>query len=467
MNLKPKECEDLFKLLDANDDGTVSKFEFATGFEKFRGKVVELKDAEMDRAIDSKRRAEHMQGTKASATKGSSSATTTTTRTPDPSRTMSTPTSGTKKSPPARASSSSAMTSGSDGGGGGGGGIRKVASPSSAPTKVRAAQSSEGGSGGAAGAGGDGTKRKKKTLMAQVSRGVGKLFGFTPVDEHTEEKEKEEEGSNSAPASKNVKKKKWFGFSFVEMFGLKALTTTIAPARQSTSGTGEDREGVGGSGGDRRRGDPRIGASDAPPETIWVRGTKAEGYRVNIVKSSSLKKLRSLFDDMDADRDGHITSTEFNAFVDGSKKGSGQFQRDIFDRISNEDGLCSFKSMLQVLYPGATHEHIETMLKMSKSWQEKDLASSSKSRKDKKGPTKEQLEQAESAFRTYDVDKDGFLSEEEFANGLSATGVYSHEDAIKEFNRMDIDDNRSIDMKEFTIWYVAMDEIGRRSRRNA
>ena len=45
--------------------------------------------------------------------------------------------------------------------------------------------------------------------------------------------------------------------------------------------------------------------------------------------------------------------------------------------------------------------------------------------------------------------------------------MYSHEDAIKEFNRMDIDDNRSIDMKEFTIWYVAMDEIGRRSRRNA
>lgn len=29
VNLREKECEELFKLLDSNDDGTVSKFEFA------------------------------------------------------------------------------------------------------------------------------------------------------------------------------------------------------------------------------------------------------------------------------------------------------------------------------------------------------------------------------------------------------------------------------------------------------
>lgn len=36
VNLKEKACDELFKMLDTNDDGTVSKFEFATGFEKFR-----------------------------------------------------------------------------------------------------------------------------------------------------------------------------------------------------------------------------------------------------------------------------------------------------------------------------------------------------------------------------------------------------------------------------------------------
>ena len=41
------------------------------------------------------------------------------------------------------------------------------------------------------------------------------------------------------------------------------------------------------------------------------------------------------------------------------------------------------------------------------------------------------------------------------------------EDAIKEFNRMDMDDSKTIDLKEFTLWYVAMDEIGKKSRRGS
>ena len=49
---------------------------------------------------------------------------------------------------------------------------------------------------------------------------------------------------------------------------------------------------------------------------------------------------------------------------------------------------------------------------------------------------------------------------EEFVKALTASGVYTDAEARKEFNRMDADDNKKIDIKEFTVWYVAMDDIG-------
>jgi hypothetical protein len=32
---------------------------------------------------------------------------------------------------------------------------------------------------------------------------------------------------------------------------------------------------------------------DKPPDTIWVRGTKAQNYRVNVIQGSSLKQLQA------------------------------------------------------------------------------------------------------------------------------------------------------------------------------
>lgn len=55
---------------------------------------------------------------------------------------------------------------------------------------------------------------------------------------------------------------------------------------------------------------------------------------------------------------------------------------------------------------------------------------------------------------------------EEFVKALTASGVYTDAEARKEFNRMDADDNKKIDIKQFTVWYVAMDDIGKRVRRN-
>ena len=96
--------------------------------------------------------------------------------------------------------------------------------------------------------------------------------------------------------------------------------------------------------------------------------------------------------------------------------------RDVFDRISNENGLCTYRNMLQVLYPGASNEQVNIMLQMSKSEADQILQ-----RARERGPSKEQVEQAKNVFNTYNLNKDGCLSEEEFAKGLSATGVYSHE----------------------------------------
>lgn len=114
VNLKPKDCDELFKTLDSNSDGAISKFEFATGFEKFRAGVVLLKDAEMDKMLERQRRAEHMQATKTSGTKTGSAVV--------------------SRSVP-KASSSGSRRDSEDGGGtsragaAGGGSVRKVASP--------------------------------------------------------------------------------------------------------------------------------------------------------------------------------------------------------------------------------------------------------------------------------------------------------------------------------------------------
>eukprot|EP00227_Mantoniella_beaufortii_P020587 CAMPEP_0197591296 /NCGR_PEP_ID=MMETSP1326-20131121/12994_1 /TAXON_ID=1155430 /ORGANISM="Genus nov. species nov., Strain RCC2288" /LENGTH=164 /DNA_ID=CAMNT_0043156695 /DNA_START=57 /DNA_END=547 /DNA_ORIENTATION=- len=48
VNLEPKECKELFKLLDNNNDGNISRFEFATGFEEFRSNIMNLKEGELD-----------------------------------------------------------------------------------------------------------------------------------------------------------------------------------------------------------------------------------------------------------------------------------------------------------------------------------------------------------------------------------------------------------------------------------
>ena len=449
-------------MLDGNDDGIISKFEFATGFDQFRNGVVALKDAEIERQNEIQRREERMAGTKTSATKTG------------------------RAVAASRAKRPSVDGGGGRGGAGAGegssagagaGGIRKVASPTG-PTKVRGASMKQSGGGGSSGGGscssgsgsgrvgggsgggrggadgGGGGARKKRGIIAQVTRGVGKLFGLS-VDDDGDDVGGASPSSSSpsmkinpstlkkSPSGKPVEERKWFGQSFLEMFGLKSVPK-VTPAAPS-----------GGSLKMAERGEP-------PPDMIWVKGTKAEGYRVNVVKSSSLKKLQGLFHDMDSDRDGHITFEGFNASMDGSNKGPSRFQRDVFDRISNEDGLCTYKNMLQVLYPGASHEQVHTMLQMSKS-EADDILKKAKER----GPSREQVEQAETVFNTYNINKDGSLSEAEFAKGLSATGVYSHEDAIKEFNRMDMDDSKTIDLKEFTLWYVAMDEIGKKTRRGS
>lgn len=402
---------------------------------------------------------------------------------------------------------------GSPGAGAGAGGsapVRKVASPSvithvrgatrvppardedgdggGGTAKVRHGQAVGGGRGrGHGGGGGDDDEAKKKRekkdgFLTQVTKGVGKLFGMSA--DGKEESTSSSSSSSRSPATGRkpqtretndvVTTKKWFGQSFVEMFGLKA--TTVTRSRHGRAGEGAGGETLTTSthqrtnNRDAGKGDDKHDSSTAP-ETIWVRGTKAEGYRVNVVRSSSLRKLRGLFSDMDADRDGHITFDEFRASLDASDKAPGLFQRDVFDKISNDADLCTYDFFLQVLYPGASPAQTETMLAMShvSGGEVQVQKASSTGRGDKKGggPSAEQIKEAEHLFYVYDVNKDGVLSEDEFVKGLTATGVYAFAEASKEFDRMDGDDNSTVDLREFTRWYAAMDDIGRRVRRNA
>ena len=242
------------------------------------------------------------------------------------------------------------------------------------------------------------------------------------------------------------RQKKWSHVSFLSMFGLKAKNKVRPEPKQAGA----------------------EGKKKLTPSSIMVTGSKEQNFKPELVRSSDLKQLRSLFVDIDTDADGMIDYDEFCAAMSSnSLRGddSVEFQRDIFDRISDERGLCAFDSMLGVLYPGATKSQLGTMMAMSKPA----AAGATTIRQAKSGSQGPQAPVSEAAkiFKTYDKDSDGRVSEEEFVSGMTATGVYTEREALREFNRMDHGDKGYINLKDFTMWYVAMEDIVQRQKRNA
>uniref|UniRef100_A0A7S0SSB0 EF-hand domain-containing protein n=1 Tax=Mantoniella antarctica TaxID=81844 RepID=A0A7S0SSB0_9CHLO len=472
VSLKSKDCEDLFRILDANTDGSISKFEFVKGFEVFRAGVMTLKESEAERDKDKLLAKERlMQGAKSPPAsvrhtpRKQATAPASEKLVIAGSTTNSRPVGGQRSCQGSRRSPTTGVVLPPI--------HLKMGSPPGLPpepspaarevlplttTHVRASRAPRGSF--------------VQSLITRVSNGSRKVINFIGAFDGHDKPRVSVSGpsrlESSRPGSRKKSRspsqsKKWFGQSFLEMFGLKSRCR-VSPALPPMVGVGNNGSGPAAETHEEKA---STEALDEVPESIWVRGVKADGFRVQVVKSSTLKKLMGLFNDMDTDRDGHIDLEEFNSSFSSKGSLASPFRRDVFDRIS-VNGLCTFKNMLRVLYPGATAVQVETMLAMSKlSGASLRAGGGNNLPLHKKGPTHEQIDTAAHLFAGYDKTNHDVLTEEEFSRGISSNGVYTLEDARKEFNRMDLDDSRTISREEFTLWYSNMDEIGKRVRRNA
>ena len=185
--------------------------------------------------------------------------------------------------------------------------------------------------------------------------------------------------------------------------------------------------------------------------------------------------LKQIFDTYDTDRSGSIEKAELVRALekekkdaqrnDGSKKsleqrqagrgmvrGNGHhkegvflvdFTESMFRAIDeNKDGHVEFDELLRLLYPYATESELLTML----SWV---------STEEVKVPlaefelSDEQRKEIRSMFHLYDKDRSGTISPAEFRQAMRRCGLNAAEtEAI--FAEADEDNNRSIDLEEFT-----------------
>jgi len=185
--------------------------------------------------------------------------------------------------------------------------------------------------------------------------------------------------------------------------------------------------------------------------------------------------LKQIFDSYDADGSGSIEKAELVRALekekreaqrnDGSKKSLEQrqaergmirssgyhkegvflvdFTESMFRVIDeNKDGHVEFNELLRLLYPHATESELLTML----SWV---------STEEEKIPfeqfelSDEQRREIHSMFRLYDKDGSGTISPSEFRQAMRRCGLDAAEtDEI--FAEADKDNNRSIDLAEFT-----------------
>eukprot|EP00227_Mantoniella_beaufortii_P017777 CAMPEP_0197590994 /NCGR_PEP_ID=MMETSP1326-20131121/12482_1 /TAXON_ID=1155430 /ORGANISM="Genus nov. species nov., Strain RCC2288" /LENGTH=207 /DNA_ID=CAMNT_0043156321 /DNA_START=15 /DNA_END=638 /DNA_ORIENTATION=+ len=184
---------------------------------------------------------------------------------------------------------------------------------------------------------------------------------------------------------------------------------------------------------------------EPPPDSVWVRGSKAQNYEVFTIKAVTLKKLHNLFSDMPADRERGVCYADFRAHLSKTEFQTDpnlhEYTRDIH---VSEDTHVNFAQLIKVLHPGANREKLKTMARMAvKTNVVIDRTVSP-----------ELIAAAANLFKLYDENRDGYLCEAEFARGLGRTGVYSVKDAKLEFSRIDSDSDSRVDLKEFTQWYI-------------
>jgi len=577
VSLNPTDCEELFKSLDANGDGCISRFEFAKGFDTFRTGVVALKDLELQRELDEVLNMERlMQGksgvhsrpdggsggsgpavkeasSSALNAKGSSAGSgagfVRSLRTPSVTLVR------TKSSKGIMASRGLQFIGSSDGGGGGvsldvgrqlslthqsggssgsasGGGsgkgsmfvthgkvapapppasgsgadaksgynaysvnakggrlgvgrsdpasgssprfvedsgtIRRVSSPSTTHVTSRHERNPQGSPSSNENSSRPGSSSNSGSVRSLMNRVTNTVFG-SPSNVTEVPTSKVSKRLPSKPNRKEVdagigrspRIKKWIA-PFLEMFGLKRNAEPIVDADRPLVPINKGSKG-------------KTHGSEEEHESILVRGVKADGYRIQVVRSFDMRRLKGLFTDMDIDHDGGIDVSEFNASVAADANNPtprlSRFKRDVFDKIS-QDGVCTYSSVLKTLYPGATKIQLEMMKNMSNSVSDGKRPGGEPSRsreasKAKQSPTQDQVDAATHIFKGYNASHDGLLSEEEFVKGLSSKGVYTYEDAQKEFSRMDLDDNKTIDVAEFTRWYISMDDNSKSVRRKS
>jgi len=230
---------------------------------------------------------------------------------------------------------------------------------------------------------------------------------------------------------------------------------------------------------EKRRSSIQAREADRIAALAWHKEKQAKERQLTSSKypKRDVVYLKQIFDTYDTDGSGSIEKAELRRALekekkqaqrnDGSKKslaerqaergvvhGNGHHKEGIFlvDFVEsmfrgldgNKDGHVEFDELLRLLYPYATESELLTML----SWVSKE---------EEKVPLEEfelsdeQRREIRSMFHLYDKDRSGTTSPAEFRQAMRRCGLDATEtDAL--FAEADEDDNRSIDLEEFTTY---------------
>ncbi|KAK9863554.1 hypothetical protein WJX84_006762 [Apatococcus fuscideae] len=154
---------------------------------------------------------------------------------------------------------------------------------------------------------------------------------------------------------------------------------------------------------------------------------------MELVRTSQLRTLRSIFQQMDQDNDGRVSLAEFKLHVRDSTL--EKMAQGVWRRLDHSGcGLMSFRSLLKVMYPAAKRSDIRAMLVMARGYEHRHVF-----------PMRLTVDQMKQVFAAHDDDHSGTIEIKEFVALLSNAVV-------------DGDNSGCITVIEFMRWYTRLCE---------
>jgi Ca2+-binding EF-hand superfamily protein len=238
----------------------------------------------------------------------------------------------------------------------------------------------------------------------------------------------------------------------------KAANAASRDKGNSSSNTGSSRSGTIRGNSSRGGGGGSSSSSNSKARSPGKQGMKRE-KKIPFSKAEVMI-LRTIFNEIDKDMGGAVSSTEFLAHAEASDHGA-QFSGDMFISMDRDgDGEMTFKELINGVYPHATRSEVQTMAEWKLQADRVERANAPEAiaarKKLAKGLSMEDKEQVKELFYLYDLDGDGVLTFDEIKGLLHSVagvtgGEYSDVDreTRKLFDQMDTVKDGTLSLDEF------------------